>query len=173
MCLNTTSPIVNKFEEMTTSDHGIAKRPKKNLYLKRITSVVTNKPNLTVKNLLDSEVVRPQSSPSHELQAQNSGAANVRLGTKAFIKIMLHSQKCSGCEDTKCKKMKMVMTHYIKCTKLKSGQHCPLCRQLLRVISEHSMYLCPNRVDGKFPCPVPMCDIMRASAALKKNNNNI
>ena len=94
MCLNTTSPIVNKFEEMTTSDNGIAKRPKKNLYLKRITSVVTNKPNLTVKNLLDSEVVRPQSSPSHELQAQNSGAANVRLGTKAFIKIMLHSQKC-------------------------------------------------------------------------------
>jgi len=125
MCLNTTSPIVNKFEEMTTSDHGIAKRPKKNVYLKRITSVVTNKPNLTVKNLLDSEVVT-KISPSHELQAQNSGAANVRLGTKAFIKIMLHSGKCSGCEDTKCKKMKMVMTHYIKCTKLKSGQHCPL-----------------------------------------------
>jgi hypothetical protein len=170
MCLNTPSPTVNKHQAMSTSHHGMAKRPKKNLCLKRITSVVTNKPNITVKDLLDGDLVKNKPSPPHEVKAQNTDPPNVRLGTKAFIQIMLHTRNCSSCEDTKCKKMKLVMSHYIKCTKLKNGQHCPLCRQLIRVISEHAMYLCPNRVDGiKFPCPVPMCDIMRASAALKKN----
>ena len=88
-----------------------------------------------------------------------------------FIEIMKHSIKCRSCDDTKCKKMTMVMSHYIKCTKLKDGENCLLCRQLLRVVAEHALYLCPNRVDGsKLPCPVPMCDVMRASAALKSLN---
>jgi len=169
MCLNTPSPTVKNQQEMSTSHHGIAKRPKKNLCLKPITSVVTNKPNITVKDLLNGDIVK-KSSPPQQVKVQNNDSPNVRLGTKAFIQIMLHTRNCSSCEDTKCKKMKLVMSHYTKCTKLKSGQHCPLCRQLIRVISEHALYLCPNRVDGiKFPCPVPMCDIMRASAALKKN----
>jgi len=169
MCLNTPSPTVNNHQAMSTS-HGIAKRPKKNLCLKPITSVLTNKPNITVKDLLDGDlVVKTNSLP--QVKVQNTDPPNVRLGTKAFIQIMLHTRSCSSCDDSKCKKMKLVMSHYIKCTKLKNGQHCPLCRQLIRVISEHALYLCPNRgVDGiKFPCPVPMCDIMRASAALKKN----
>jgi hypothetical protein len=169
MCLNTPSPTVKNQQEMSTSHHGIAKRPKKNLCLKPITSVVTNKQNITVKDLLNGDLVK-NSSPPQVVKVQNNDSPNVRLGTKAFIQIMLHTRNCSSCEDTKCKKMKLVMSHYTKCTKLKSGQHCPLCRQLIRVISEHALYLCPNRVDGiKFPCPVPMCDIMRASAALKKN----
>jgi hypothetical protein len=152
------------------STNGIAKKPKKTLYLKPLTSVVTNKPNITVKDLLDGDLVKKSSPPREVNGQQNNDPPNVRLGTKAFIQILLHSRNCSSCEDTKCKKMKLVMSHYIKCTKLKSGQHCPLCRQLIRVISEHALYLCPNRGDGlKFPCPVPMCDIMRASAALKKN----
>jgi hypothetical protein len=167
MCLNTPSPKVNK---QAMSTNGIAKKPKKTLYLKPLTSVVTNKPNITVKDLLDGDLVKKSSPPSEVNVQQNSDPPNVRLGTKAFIQILLHSRNCSSCEDTKCKKMKLVMSHYIKCTKLKSGQHCPLCRQLIRVISEHALYLCPNRGDGlKVPCPVPMCDIMRASAALKKN----
>ena len=104
------------------------------------------------------------------------GPGSVHCGFNSFERAKSKSMKtyilsnCSSCEDSKCKKMKMVMSHYIQCTKLKNGQQCPLCRQLIRVISEHALYLCPNRVDGmKFPCPVPMCDIMRASAALKKN----
>jgi len=168
MCLSSPSPTV---PAMSISNHGIAKRPKKNLLLKRVTTVVTNKANTSVKDILNSNVVRTNVSSPHDGQVKESDTSNVRLGTKAFIQILIHSRNCSSCEDTKCKKMKMVMSHYIKCTKLKNGQHCPLCRQLIRVISEHAMYLCPNREDGiKFPCPVPMCDIMRASAALNKKN---
>jgi hypothetical protein len=166
MCLSTPSPTtVNKRQAMSTSNHGIAKRPKTNLFLKRINTVVTDKPNASVKDLLNGDLVKTKVSTP-----PTSDTPNVRLGTKAFIQIMLHTRSCSSCEDSKCKKMKMVMSHYIQCTKLKNGQQCPLCRQLIRVISEHALYLCPNRADGmKFPCPVPMCDIMRASAALKKN----
>lgn len=65
------------------------------------------------------------------------------------------------------------MNHYIRCTKLKSGQDCLLCKQFLRVVAEHALYLCPHRVEGpKIPCPVPMCDVMRASAALHKKISN-
>lgn len=166
MCLSTPSPTtVNKRQAMSISNHGVAKRPKTNLLLKRINTVVTNKPNASVKDLLNGDLVKTKISTPPV-----SDTPNVRPGTRAFIQIMLHTRSCSSCEDSKCKKMKMVMSHYIQCTKLKNGQQCPLCRQLIRVISEHALYLCPNRLDGmKFPCPVPMCDIMRASAALKKN----
>jgi len=166
MCLSTPSPtMVNKRQAVSISNHGVAKRPKTNLLLKRINTVVTDKPNASVKDLLNGNLVKIKVSTPPV-----SDTPNVRMGTKAFIQIMLHTRSCSSCEDSKCKKMKMVMSHYIQCSKLKNGQQCLLCRQLIRVISEHALYLCPNRADGmKFPCPVPMCDIMRASAALKKN----
>lgn len=97
-------------------------------------------------------------------------APKAKLGTKAFVVIMLHALKCTGCAENSCKKMKLVMKHYIQCTKLKEGGNCELCRQLLRVVAEHALYLCPSRIAGpKLPCPVPMCDVMRATVALKRS----
>jgi len=152
--------------------------PKKNLYLKPVLSLVTENgtknAKITVQDVLKNFGASTAENRNDIAQEnRKSDTENVRLGTKAFIQIMLHATKCSSCDDIKCKKMKLVMSHYIQCTKLKSGQDCPLCRQLLRVVAEHALYLCPHRVgsDPKFPCPVPFCDVMRASAALQKKNS--
>jgi len=92
--------------------------------------------------------------------------AKVRLGTQAFISILKHSKNCRSCEDVKCKKMKMVLSHFSACSKLKNGDQCSLCSQLLKVVAQHSLYLCPY--DGlKKSCAVPFCDLMRAAKALK------
>merc|ERR1719213_1482406 len=92
--------------------------------------------------------------------------AKVRLGTQAFISILKHSKNCSSCPDLKCKKMKMVLNHFNMCTKLKQGEQCSLCSQLLKVVAQHSTYLCPH--EGlKKSCAVPFCDLMRAAKALK------
>ena len=112
--------------------------------------------------------------------------AKVRLGTQAFISILKHSKNCRydkkyeresyfwiriltyfrSCEDVKCKKMKMVLSHFSACSKLKNGDQCSLCSQLLKVVAQHSLYLCPH--DGlKKSCAVPFCDLMRAAKALK------
>ena len=87
MCLNTPSPKVNK---QAMSTNGIVKKPKKTLYLKPLTSVVTNKPNITVKDLLDGDLVKKSSPPSEVNVQQNNDPPNVRLGTKAFIQITIY-----------------------------------------------------------------------------------
>ena len=93
MCLNSPSPTIKNHQAMSTSYHGIVKRPKKNLCPKPISSVVTRKPNITVKDLLDGDLVK-KSSPPQEVKIQNNDPPNVRLGTKAFIQILLHSRNC-------------------------------------------------------------------------------
>ena len=136
---------------------------------KKKKSAITVSELLTI--FLSAAVGTVRRDNENEVQRRENKSTEVQKGTRAFIEIMKHSIKCRSCDDTKCKKMKMVMSHYIKCTKLKDGENCLLCRQLLRVVAEHALYLCPNRVDGsKLPCPVPMCDVMRASAALKSLN---
>lgn len=99
MCLSTPSPTtVNKRQAMSISNH-VAKRPKTNLLLKRINTVVTNKPNASVKDLLNGDLVKTKISTPPV-----SDTPNVRPGTRAFIQIMLHTRSCSSCEDSKCKK---------------------------------------------------------------------
>jgi len=111
----------------------------------------------------DSLITSPVKSEPKEIKEDTK----VRAGTRAFISILIHSKTCRSCDDAKCKKMKMVMNHYIGCQKLQNKQDCGLCRQLLKVVAEHALYLCPSRNGLKLPCPVPMCDVMRAKAMLK------
>jgi len=165
---------------LSQASHGITKPKKKLIFKQRQAQAfpVKRKSAITVNELLtiflsaSAAIGTVRRDNENEQQPRrDNDSSEVQKGTRAFIEIMKHSIKCKSCEDTKCKKMKMVMSHYIKCTKLKNGESCLLCRQLLRVVAEHALYLCPNRVDGpKLPCPVPMCDIMRASAALKNLN---
>jgi len=167
----------DKSMALSQASHGITK-PKKKLIIKPShaqTFQVKRKNAITVNELLtiflSAAVGTVKRDNESEVRRRENEANEVQKGTRAFIEIMKHSIKCRSCDDTKCKKMKMVMSHYIKCTKLKNGESCLLCRQLLRVVAEHALYLCPSRLDGpKLPCPVPMCDVMRASAALKNLN---
>ena len=56
-----------------------------------------------------------------------------RPGSEAFYKIFTHSRKCVTCESPKCKKMKMIQAHFMECSR--SGQNCPLCKQLIGLLS--------------------------------------
>lgn len=161
---------------LISRSHGIAKKPKNKsnngkiiLHKKKI--LIDSKKQLTVNDLVNNFVaakVEPEEIIDNKIQVEKE--SQVRDGTRAFIAVMLHTLNCSSCENAKCKKMKMVMSHYIKCLKLKNGENCTLCRQLLRVVAEHALYLCPNLQEGsKLPCPVPMCDVMRHTVSLQKN----
>jgi len=120
-------------------------------------------PNHLGRLAVDSLITSPVKSEPKEIKEDTK----VRAGTRAFISILIHAKTCRSCDDAKCKKMKMVMNHYIGCQKLQNKQECGLCRQLLKVVAEHALYLCPSRNGLKLPCPVPMCDVMRAKAMLK------
>ena len=47
----------------------------------------------------------------------------------------------SSCQNVKCKKMKLILTHYVKCAKFRQGGDCQLCEQLLKVIGENALSL--------------------------------
>jgi len=178
MCIKKENISTEVMPKVSIINHGgiTKKLPKKNLYLKPVLSTVVKQENFLNfqrnKNVVNvNDILKNFGAAEKEPieDRRTEAAGNVRTGTKAFISIMQHSLACSSCDDIKCRKMKMVMSHYIQCTKLKAGLDCGLCRQLLRVVAEHALYLCPHRIGGpKFPCPVPLCDVMRASAALQK-----
>lgn len=170
MCIKAEHKV--KEVNMHRAQHGsISKKPKKNLLLKpllvkpeqrRRSDSENHRPCLTVNQLLLSMGIFSNVVDVNWTLQDNDG---VKEGTKGFISILRHSLPCRNqCQDIKCKKMKLVMHHYVRCTKLKNGQDCTLCRQLLRVIAEHALYLCTE--SPKLPCVIPLCDAMRAAAAL-------
>jgi len=111
---------------------------KKTLYLKKVASEIVVKSNteIDVKDIL--EAVKDLPNRNRPIVARKSlptkeNTKIVRPGTNAFIKIMTHARICSGCDNPKCKKMKMIQSHFIECPK--NGQNCPLCRQLIGLMS--------------------------------------
>jgi len=86
-------------------------------------------------------------------------------GTAIFIKTLLHALDCGGCNDIACRKMRLVLGHFLSCSRKskndhQGGQGCHLCAQLINIVGLHSRHLCRARENGK-ACPVPMCDAMR------------
>jgi len=84
-------------------------------------------------------------------------------GTAVFIKTLLHALDCGGCNDVACRKMRLVLGHFLSCSRKSSagsGQGCHLCDQLINIVALHAKHLCRERENGR-PCPVPMCDAMR------------
>lgn len=128
---------------------AVNRRPilKKSLHLKRIASdtVIKTQNGINVKDILqlvknglpsrNSPFVIESSKllPKNEKKSVILRPDSLRPGTQAFIKILMHSRKCSSCKNPKCKKMKMVQEHFSKCSK--NGQSCILCGQLIALLS--------------------------------------
>jgi len=154
MCISNAAMIPNP----KLRRHGSTEEPKKKKKILKPKPVNPNEKAISVLTLLSTFV---------NVKAV-SGLNEVSVGTKAFISILKHAKTCRSCSDIKCKKMKMVLAHFNQCSKLKIGENCSLCSQLLKVVAQHSLYLCPNRAFGvRKSCPVPFCDPMRAAKALK------
>jgi len=153
MCIGTPAMIANLKNNANNTPKKILK-PVRQVEGKKI--IAKTLKTLTILEVLNTFLIK----------AKTENGGKVRLGTQAFISILKHSKNCSSCPDLKCKKMKMVLNHFNMCTKLKQGEQCSLCSQLLKVVAQHSTYLCPH--DGlKKSCAVPFCDLMRAAKALK------
>ena len=72
---------------------------------------------------------------------------------------------CSrSCPQLACRKMRIVLQHYIRCGRLVAGETCQVCQQLLGIVTKHATQLC--RVEPDQPCPVPLCDGLRRSGKL-------
>ena len=76
-----------------------------------------------------------ENSPNVATKEVNNakGISLVRPGSEAFYKIFIHSRKCVSCESPKCKKMKKIQAHFMECSR--SGQNCPLCKQLIGLLA--------------------------------------
>ena len=66
-----------------------------------------------------------------------------------------------SCPQLSCRKMRIVLQHYIRCGRLVSGQKCLVCTQLLDIVTKHATLFC--RAGAGKPCPVPLCDDLRRS----------
>lgn len=84
-------------------------------------------------------------------------------GTAVFILALLHALDCGGCSDIACKKMRLVLGHFLSCSR-KNNQGCSVCAQLINIVGQHAKHLCRARENGR-PCPVPMCDAIRKEMA--------
>ncbi len=69
-----------------------------------------------------------------------------------------------SCPQLSCRKMRIVLQHYIRCGRLVAGDTCQVCQQLLGIVTKHATQLC--RVEQDQPCPVPLCDGLRRSGKL-------
>ena len=131
---------------------------KKNMYLKKIASeMVVNSRNdgsgnnikvkdvvaLVNRNRKNTPMVARKSLPYPKENSTNVATKEVinakgisvrgRPGSEAFYKIFTHSRKCVTCESPKCKKMKKIQAHFMECSR--SGQNCPLCKQLISLLA--------------------------------------
>ena len=133
---------------------------KKNMYLKKIASeMVVNSRNdgsgnnikvkdvvaLVNRNRKNTPMVARKSLPYPKENSTNVATKEVinatakgisvrgRPGSEAFYKIFSHSRKCVTCESPKCKKMKKIQAHFMECSR--SGQNCPLCKQLISLLA--------------------------------------
>lgn len=106
------------------------------------------------------EVVEQQQQPAaaHPIKPDPSS------GVDTFIAIMVHASKCKSCPQLSCRKMRIVLQHYIRCGRLVAGETCQVCQQLLGIVTKHATQLC--RVEQDQPCPVPLCDGLRRSGKL-------
>jgi len=111
------------------------------------------------------------SVPRRNNSIKNNSAAPSKVvdiqGTAVFIKTLLHALDCGGCNEIACRKMRLVLGHFLSCSRRKnknddtgSSQGCHLCAQLINIVGQHSRHLCRAKENGR-PCPVPMCDAMR------------
>jgi len=129
---------------------------KKKMYLKKIASeMVVNSRNdgsgnnikvkdvvaLVNRNRKNTPMVARKSLPYPKENSTNvitkevinAKGISVRPGSEAFYKIFIHSRKCVSCESPKCKKMKKIQAHFMECSR--SGQNCPLCKQLIGLLA--------------------------------------
>jgi len=129
---------------------------KKNMYLMKIASeMVVNSRNdgsgnnikvqdvvaLVNRNRKNTPMVARKSLPYPKENSTNvatkevinAKGISVRPGSEAFYKIFIHSRKCVTCESPKCKKMKKIQAHFMECSR--SGQNCPLCKQLIGLLA--------------------------------------
>jgi hypothetical protein len=162
MCLSYPTLIENQKNgsvvENRNATSGISALKKKNMYLKKIASeMVVNSRNdksgnnikvkdvvaLVNRNRKNTPMVARKSLPvPYPKENSRNGATkevinaqgiSVRPGSEAFYKIFIHSRMCVSCESPKCKKMKKIQAHFMECSR--SGQNCPLCKQLIGLLA--------------------------------------
>jgi hypothetical protein len=163
MCLSYPTLIENQKNgsvvENRNAISGISALKKKNMYLKKIASeMVVNSGNdgsgnnikvkdvvaLVNRNRKNTPMVARKSLPvPYPKENSRNGATkevinapkgiSVRPGSEAFYKIFIHSRNCVSCENPKCKKMKKIQAHFMECSR--SGQNCPLCKQLIGLLA--------------------------------------
>ena len=74
-----------------------------------------------------------------------------------------------SCEVSSCKKMRLVIGHFLSCKKMSNSLSCTVCNQMLKVINKHADYC--NSEDQE-ACPVPLCDSIRGEKINSNNNND-
>ena len=158
MCLSYPSHENQKNGSVVENRNANSALKKKNMYLKKIASeMVVNSRNdgsgnnikvkdvvaLVNRNRKNTPMVARKSLPYPKENSTTVATKEVinakgisvrgRPGSEAFYKIFTHSRKCVTCESPKCKKMKMIQAHFMECSR--SGQNCPLCKQLIGLLA--------------------------------------
>ena len=111
-------------------------QPKK-LHLKKIASETVFKTNneVHIRDILALVKNLPIRKKEKSLKS--------RRGGQAFLKIYMHSLRCSGsCKNPKCLKMKLIQDHFNKCSRNgqngqngQSGQNCAVCGQFIALLT--------------------------------------
>lgn len=99
-----------------------------------------------------------------EGKASSTLTSKSDAGIEAFTGILLHASKCKSCPQLSCRKMRIVLEHYIQCGRLASGASCIVCKQLLDIVTKHAKQFC--KVPKGQPCPLPLCDQLKCSTVL-------
>ena len=156
MCLSYPTLTENQKNGSVVENRNPNSALKKNMYLKKIASdIVVNSRNggsgnnikvkdvvaLVNRNRKNTPMVARKSLPYPKENSTNVATKDVinakgfsgRPGSEAFYKIFIHSRKCVTCESPKCKKMKKIQAHFMECSR--SGQNCPLCKQLIGLLA--------------------------------------
>jgi len=118
---------------------AVSRPQAKKLHLKKIASENVFKSNqgvhirdfLTLVKGLNSQN-SPMVEKSGSLSAAQENSVKLRLGSQAFVKILIHSKQCGSCDNLKCKKMKMIHDHFNKCSR--NDQNCPVCGQFIALV---------------------------------------
>jgi len=156
MCLSFPTLTENQKNGSVVENRNANSALKKKMYLKKIASeMVVNSRNdgsgnnikvqdvvaLVNRNRKNTPMVARKSLPYPKENSTNvatkevinAKGISVRPGSEAFYKIFIHSRKCVTCESPKCKKMKKIQAHFMECSR--SGQNCPLCKQLIGLLA--------------------------------------
>lgn len=168
MCIKLTNERqdVKTWNPLRISNNNITmkKQPKNTKYLKNDADRIKTAIKTYVAKR-DGDKLGGETKPQIKSESQNEVKAKQQQDPAAintFINVMVHASKCKSCPQLSCRKMRIVLQHYIGCNRLVEEQRCQVCEQLLSIVTQHAILLC--RVGRGDACPVPLCDQLRGTA---------